>query len=339
MRTALLIWILSTVLVVLGIGCSGCHRKSTVKVLDTEAPDFPFTFVDQRGSIVFIDPEFYNQQNLEKLFLWHYKKHLNTQGAPTMLVFTDKQLMYAYIEENKKPMGWEPPPPELRTPSPFLTPKHTRNVLFDAEFSQVPSESMLLKEESYSSSGFNVVYFFAPDLTQPRVRKTVVLRGATWTQGKYDVELKELNWHTGQITVTAYNLYNTVPAGRYYTFGFKTKYQSFRGPAEKTRVIFNFRQEKAVPPPIDQVKIINESVAYVNMGWMYSVSLDSGQTWHWWDAERELPEWKCCDPGLIKDVSVSENGNGVMTLRLDPNKPENRVYLRTTDFGQHWLKD
>ena len=337
MRISLLALTLIT-LIALGFVFSSCYQQLPVKMPDPKAPNFPFTSIGQMESIIFIDPAFYNQKNLESLFLWHYEKYLHKGGAPAMLVFTDKQLMDAYIEDHRRPIEMEAPT-DLRTPSSLSPPKYPRNVLFDAEFSQTPSESILKKGEELSSSGFNVEYSFVPDLTQPGIRKKVVLRGSTWTEGKYNIENQELDWATGRISVTAYDLYNVEPSSRYYTFGYKTKHSGYVRPYEKTRVIFNLHQSDLVPPPVKQVKILNESVAYVYMGWMYSVSLDGGQTWHLWDAERNIPEWKCCDPGLIREVSISDQGSGVMTLRLDPNKPESQVYLRTTDFGQHWLKD
>jgi hypothetical protein len=339
MRVLLHPLMLAIVLITLGISFSTCHTQTQVKVNDPSAPNFPFTIVGQGGSVVFIAPEFYNQKNMESLFLWHYKKNLQKPGgAPTMIVFTDKEMMDVYLEARKKRFWESEIPDPLRSPSPLPTSKYSRNVFSAAVFSQVPSESMLLKGEAPSSSGFNVVYSFAPDLTQPKTQKKVVLRGSTWTEGKYNVETRELIWHTGRITVTAYDLYNVEPAGRYYTFGYKTKYLGSKGLSEKTRIIFNFRQDEAVLPPIDQVEILNESVAYLYMGWMFSVSLDGGQTWHCWDAERELSTWECCDPGLIQRVEIGLNGTGSMTLKPSSQRPDEVLTLTTKDYGQHWTR-
>lgn len=337
MRTLMRPLRLAIALMALGGSFSNCHSQSQDKANGPGAPGFPFTIIGPTGSIVFIAPEFYSQKNLENLFLWHYKKSLHKpKGAPTMIVFTDKQEMDAYLEARKKPYWDSEIPAHLKTPLPSPTPKYSGKVFFDAEFSQVPSYPMLLEGEAPSSSGFDVWYSFAPDLTRPNIRKKVVLRGSTWTEGKYNVETREVNWFAGQITVTAYDLYNVEPAGRYYTFGFKTKYQSYKGPAEKTRLIFNFRQDEAVLPPMDQVNILNESIAYVYMGWMYSVSLDSGRTWHWWDAERNLPGWKCCDPKLIQSVEIAPDGTGRMIIKPSMERPGGTLSLHTKDYGQHW---
>lgn len=89
-------------LVVGGSGLPSCHQPSSVKAPDLIAPNFPFTAVDELGSIVFISPEYYNQKNLHDLFLWHYKKGLRTRIAPTVIVFTDKKLLDAYLEDRRK---------------------------------------------------------------------------------------------------------------------------------------------------------------------------------------------------------------------------------------------
>ena len=163
----------------------------------------------------------------------------------------------------------------------------------------------------------------------------MILRGATWREGKYNVETQEFPWQPGKITLTTYDIYNVEPSGRYYTFTVPRKI----GDYETTSIIFNILLEEAVPFNSNQVKILSDKIAYVYLGWMYSVTLDGGRAWHLWDAERNLPEWKCCDPGLLREVNISDQGNGIMTLRPDPTKPESLVYLRTNDFGKSWKND
>lgn len=330
-------FLLAITLLVFGSGIPNCHKQSPVKPLDLTPPNFPFTIVDELGSIVFIAPEYYSQKNLHDLFLWHYQKGLRTRTAPDVRVFTDKRLLDAYLEDRRK--GFREYEPKAANPTPLASPHYYPRRIYssDAEFSQVPSESSLdpNKGDDISSRGYNVTYSFAPDLNQPDMLKEVVLRGSTWRQGKYNLQTQEFPWRTGNITLMAYDIYNVEPSGRYYTYTVPRRIGEYK----TTAIIFNILLNGETSFNPNQVKILNDKVAYVYLGWMYSVSLDGGQTWHLWDAERNLLEWKCCDSSLIRDVNISDQGNGVMTLRPDPNKPENQIYLRTTDFGQHWVRN
>src|SRR5262245_51359833 len=204
--------------------------------------------------------------------------------------------------------------------------------MHDATCLRCPSEPLLEHDADPSSSGSNLALRYAPDLKQPNVTKTIVLRGSTWTEGKYNLETQEVIGPTDKITVTAYNIYNVDPLGRYYTFSYHTAKDNY----QYGRIIFNFRQDEAILPPINQVRFITDAVVYVYMGWMFSVTTDAGKTWRLWDAEKVLPGWKCCDPLLIRDVSISTQGSGTMTLRPEPRQPEKLLYLHTNDFGRHW---
>ena len=310
------------------------HPEKIGNAANLQTPEFPFTLMDQKGSIVFIEPKHFTKQNLDSFFLWHYKKYLAEPVAPESRVFTDKAALNLYLEGMRKLNPY--------SAASDLQSKVTlsaKKVGPDANFYMSPSEPVISAKEDTSSSGYNVWYSFAPDLNQPTKHKTVVLRGATWTEGKYDIETQTLDWYIGQITITAYDLYNTEPTGRYITFGHKTEKVGYKGPYERTRIIFSLRVDKgAALPTLNQIKLLNESVAYAYAGWMYSVTLDSGQTWHWWDTERNLPEWQCCDPNLIQKVKIGLDGIGLMTLKLNPQQPENILKLHTKDYGQHWVK-
>src|SRR5262249_1169731 len=252
-----------------------------------------------------------------------------------LIVFTEKDLLDAYLEDRKKPWWESEIPREYRTPPPSPPPSlGSRRTFYDAKFSVDPSEPLLGEEDDKYSRGFNVSYSFPPDLTRPHIYKTVVLRGSTWTQGKYNLQTREFPWRTGKITLTAYDIYNVEPASRYYTFTMTRNVDD----QERARIIFNILPDEAVPLSTNLVNIISDKIAYVYLGWMYSVTLDGGKTWHLWDAERNLPGWDCCNPGLIQEINLSDQGSGVMTLRPDPNKPESQVSLHTDDFGQHWKK-
>ncbi len=101
------------------------------------------------------------------------------------------------------------------------------------------------------------------------------------------------------------------------------------------RDIMTFRHDDPNPIPRDQVRFLNERVAFVFMGWMYAVTTDAGVTWTVWDSSRDLPKWQCCNYRLVKDVKLEPDGTGTMTLNVIPDRGEVPV-LHTKDFGRHW---
>lgn len=329
----------SLILLIIMTGLISCSRPSKEKP-GPAPPDFPFIMENEKASVIFIEPEYYNQKNIHRLFLWHYKKGLNTRNASTIMLFTDKRLLDAYhIASLKKYTDWSyrEPLPIGSNPSPSPSPWYSSRLhYYDANYFIVPSESSIdpNKGEDRSSRGYNVEYSFAPDLIKPNEIKKVVLRGATWREGKYNIETHEFPWAPGKITLEAYDIYNVEPKGRYYTFTVPRMIGDYRS----TSIVFNILPDKPVEFNRKLVQIFNDRIAYVYLGWMYSVTLDGGRTWHLWDGERKLPEWECCDPGLIQEVSISDQGTGIMTLRPDPKKPESLIRLKTSDFGQHWAQ-
>lgn len=324
--------LLAIVLLIGGSIPASCNKQSSVSTNNLQPPDFPFTLADDRGSLAFIAPEHYNQKNLQELFLWQYKKWLRKQAPPDLHVFTDQRLLDVYLEDRRK--GFREYPEQALIKSPTATPwYYPRREFFDAQLSLAPSEPMLFgTEDAIDSRGFNVAYIFAPDLTRPSIKKEVVLRGSTWREGKYNAHTQEFPWQEGKISWTTYDIYNVEPSGRYHTFNITRQING----RERTRIIFHILPGEEESNNTGRVKLLNDKVAYVCLGWRYSVTLDGGQTWHLWDVERDLLSWNCCDAGLIKDVQISTRGEGVMTLRPIPNGKNDSLLLRTQDFGEHW---
>jgi hypothetical protein len=294
-----------------------------------DKPNFPFTTQDcPEGVCVYLAPKYYQKRSLEDICLWFHRNQLGKRDL-AVFFFTDEALMKSFIDDPRYAVHYDTDEPKTKTTEESSSARRSK---YDATCFRCLSEPSLEPDADPSSSGSNLTLNYAPDLKQPNVKKTVVLRGATWTEGKYNLETQEVLGPTDKITVTAYNIYNVDPPGRYYTFSYnmaKDKYPA-------GRVIFNFRQDEGIPPPINQVRFITDEVAYVYMGWMYSVTTDAGKTWRLWDAEKDLPGWKCCDPGLIRDVAISAQGTGTLTLRPDSGQPEKLLFLRTNDFGRHW---
>lgn len=342
--------LLLTIVLFVGSSLSVIWHKQSITPSSVALPinaqplTFPFTHADEHGSVVFIAPEHYNQKNLHELFLWRYRQWLKTRGSSDLRVFTDERSLNAYLEGRRKAARiheYFKYPYAVRKLIdlrdriwPTLPPAPTkRRWSSDAELSLAPSEPLLFgTEDKIDSRGFNVSYIFAPDLARPNIRKEVVLRGATWREGKYNVQTKEFPWQERKINWASYDIYNVEPRGRYHTFSIT---RQIRG-QESPRIIFHILPGGEVPASTGGVKLLNDQVAYVYLGWRYSVTVDGGLTWHLWDAERELSGWNCCDAGLIKRVEMSPQGEGVLTLKSNSQRPDDVLLLRTRDFGQRW---
>jgi hypothetical protein len=112
-------------------------------------------------------------------------------------------------------------------------------------------------------------------------------------------------WQTGndafEIRVTAYSERPSLPGlgGAYYVFESKTV------GSDRWVEALTFRHDTPVEIPRDQVRLVNDQIGYVFMGWMYSVTTDAGATWKVWNAEDDLPGWQCCNYNLIQDVRVA----------------------------------
>ena len=126
----------SLILLTIMIGLISCSRPSKEKP-GPAPPDFPFIMENEKASVIFIEPEYYNQKNIHRLFLWHYKKGLNTRNASTIMLFTDKRLLDAYnIASLEKYTDWsyrEPLPIKV-SPSPSPSPWHSSRLhYYDAK--------------------------------------------------------------------------------------------------------------------------------------------------------------------------------------------------------------
>lgn len=88
------------------------------------------------------------------------------------------------------------------------------------------------------------------------------------------------------------------------------------------------------PIPCDQVRFINERVAYIFMGRRYAVTTDAGANWRAWDMTTDFAEWPT-KKGTIRNVEVAVDGTGTMEILLVGN-PQKLRTLRTTDYGFHW---
>lgn len=118
--------------------------------------------------------------------------------------------------------------------------------------------------------------------------------------------------------------------GAYYVF------ESASVESDNWREIMTFRHDDPIPIPRDQVQFLGDKTAYVFMGWMYAVTTDGGSAWSLWNAETELPKWKCCNYKLIRNVQIRPNGVGTMRLDPIPERQGEVPELHTKDYGFNW---
>jgi len=136
--------------------------------------------------------------------------------------------------------------------------------------------------------------------------------------------------HALQVRVDVHPERNSFEPGAYYVF------RSAPVGSDAWRDIMTFRHDDPVPIPQDQIRFVNDRVAFVFMGWMYAVTDDGGRTWTVCDAGHNLPNWLCCNYRLITDVQLNADGTGAMMLNPIQDRRGEVPQLHTRDFGRHW---
>ena len=117
--------------------------------------------------------------------------------------------------------------------------------------------------------------------------------------------------------------------GAYYVFS------SRQGNSENWREVMTFRHDDLVDISSSNIQIINDKIAFVFIGWKAAVTTDAGKTWNLWNAEKEIPNWQCCNYSLIEELRMSGNGEGGMNLDPIPGRNEPKE-LSTSDYGKTW---
>jgi hypothetical protein len=160
---------------------------------------------------------------------------------------------------------------------------------------------------------------------------------SAWGLHSQSKRSKRINdhWETSNgrfsIRVTAYAEDNGgFVAGAYYVF------ESARMRSNDWREIMTFRHDDPVPIPREQIRFVSDQVSYLFMGWKYAVTTDGGVTWSVWTADRDLPNWECCNYALIRDVTIEKDGKGFMQLKPSQDRRGEVPELRTQDYGRHW---
>lgn len=135
-----------------------------------------------------------------------------------------------------------------------------------------------------------------------------------------------------RVRVTAFEEKGANVNGAYYRF------EGASSGSDDWREIMTFRHDDDPKIPRDQVRFVNDEIGYVFMGWMYAVTTDAGKSWSVWSAEKDLPDWQCCNYKLINDVTMGSDGRGVMRLSPSEGRRGEVAELRTNDYGRHWTQ-
>lgn len=145
------------------------------------------------------------------------------------------------------------------------------------------------------------------------------------------LEKRQTENKTVKIRVTSYEETGANLNGAYYQF------ESAASGSNDWREIVSFRHDDRPKIQMEQVRFVNDHIAYFFMGWVYAVTTDGGANWSVWNAASDLPNWQCCNYQLIRDVQVNAEGVGTMTLKPIPQRQGEVLQLHTRDYGRHWV--
>lgn len=110
--------------------------------------------------------------------------------------------------------------------------------------------------------------------------------------------------------------------------------------SEKWQTVFTTHHDDLIDISSDNVRVLNEKVAYTFVIQKFAATTDSGKTWKIWSPSKDLIDWKRSGDeypnwALIEQVEIKEDGSGKIELnRFD--KEGLIKELRTKDFGQTW---
>jgi hypothetical protein len=120
------------------------------------------------------------------------------------------------------------------------------------------------------------------------------------------VDSWETSNQTFKIHVDAHLEENVFLPGTYYIF------RSAPIGSNAWHDIMTFRYDDTPYIPRDQIRFMNDRLAFVFIGWTFAVTTDAGGTWSVWNAGADLPKWQCCNYRLIKDVHLEPDGTGTV---------------------------
>lgn len=113
--------------------------------------------------------------------------------------------------------------------------------------------------------------------------------------------------------------------------------------SEKWQEILRYKADEPVSLKDGHIRFVQDHIAYAYLGNYYLVTIDSGNKWFVWDANKQLPVQQVMQQHnlfpSIKAIEMQPDGRGTMTLYPYLNKPEKGPNLTTSDYGYHWSID
>ncbi len=272
---------------------------------------FPFEVVSdrlnqehhQRDVVVVLSKQYYSQDNLSAIFRSYAKKYKNQATALGILVYSDRKEALFLKQGNDEDQD---------------------------------NYSAIFTSTRLGSRGEPIeLYSYYPNPDRRDERRMVALKGDPCNVNVTDrfIEKWETTNQGFNVRVISFEWEKVTPPGTYYAFQVCGIDEDDR---ERCHHIMTIRQDEVVPIPRQQIRFINDRIAYIFMGWKYAVTVDGGESWSVWDAEEELPGWKCCDSTLIRDVAIFPDGSGMMNLNQTLKNSAENLILQTKDYGQHW---
>lgn len=292
---------------------------------DNGRPDFPFEVKSEQNrcciggpmwtAVIILPEQYFDREHLEKLFRFYSKQHPNKQERLIVDVFADAR---------KVEVSSAPPRPLTSKSSSTergARGKDLREYDGDARFERQG-------DGAASGGGDNEWYTYAPDLSKPEQRKTVVLKGGRKFGPKNVLETWTGLVGTSEIRLRSYELGNVEPKGVYYTFEARVS------DSEDWAGIMTLRLNERIPLPTEHLRVVNDQVTYFFLGWVYTVTTDAGKTWVVWDGENETS-----DSGIIENVSLGTDGVGRITYRVSHQGSPSVRRFSTRDFGRLWTAE
>lgn len=149
-------------------------------IMQVSSPDFPFEVLDESitgdtypasKARVFIAPEYYKKENLEKFFNWYSLRRNRKNELIVVLIFTNRDNLLAdkdseEIEANRVLRLIKPDTPKLEK----QVTVRRKAALYDAFFRRRIDYTNGIEE-------INEIYTYCPDLHAPATTETIVLKG------------------------------------------------------------------------------------------------------------------------------------------------------------------
>lgn len=259
---------------------------------------------------IILSKEHFSRENLERLFLWYSENHPNRQERLTVQVFTDPKK----IQPSGIVIGYNNTPATEKEST-------ERATLADATFFRT------LPSASSHNAGENEFFVYDPTMSGSGGQRRVVLKGIDSFAIKRNLEVWGPQGKNDTLRISAYELPTVEPSRIYYSL-------ESRESNSEWETIMTSQQDGALRIPRDQLRFLNNRIAYAFIGSLFAVTLDGGVEWTVWDSERDIP---CNDrwaKSVITEVLMQETGNGIMKVSFLGQSRS--LDLATTDFGAHW---